>query len=251
MPVSISLSGVGAAKPGVATKGRRCRGNLRPPASTASLVRVEHMREQPRYDTGEAKITNAMRISDRLRQRDHQRARRGRNRPGIVFERDQTVAIEPIGAFASSSIPPLRPLGALRSRLPRFDGGVDRVRLYAMSATSYARRMEEGDGSAVRVPDNLGLALGALIAAFITLLVSVTVLAASGGRFWISLGASVCAAIAVVRALRARFASNQSGLDTRHRLGEGVRSLAIVSLLYSGGVLVLNGASLAFAAGGP
>jgi hypothetical protein len=111
--------------------------------------------------------------------------------------------------------------------------------------------MEESADSKGRVPDNLGFALGALAAAVVTLLVSGTLLAASGGRFWISLGASLCAVIAVVRALRARFASPDTGLDTRHHLGEGARSLAIVSLVYSGGVLVLNGASIAFAAGGP
>jgi hypothetical protein len=41
------------------------------------------------------------------------------------------------------------------------------------------------------------------------------------------------------------------GNDTRHQLGEGARSLAVLSFLYSVGVLVLNGIILAFAASGP
>jgi hypothetical protein len=102
-----------------------------------------------------------------------------------------------------------------------------------------------------RVPDNLALAVGALIVGIVTPIVSASLLAASGGRFWVSLGAPVCAIVAVVRSRRARFGSATTGLDVRHGLSEGVRSMAILTLLYSGGVLALNGATLAFAAGGP
>jgi hypothetical protein len=110
--------------------------------------------------------------------------------------------------------------------------------------------MDELD-STPRIPDNLGIAAAALAASVATILLSATVLTATGGRFWISFGASLCGAVAVYRALRARFARAGMGNDTRHELGEGARSLAVVSLLYSGGVIVLNGVMLAFAASGP
>jgi hypothetical protein len=67
----------------------------------------------------------------------------------------------------------------------------------------------------VRPPDNLGLALAALGGGMFTAVLSATVLASSGGRFFVALGSSVCALVAVVRALRARFAGREVGLDAR------------------------------------
>jgi hypothetical protein len=106
-------------------------------------------------------------------------------------------------------------------------------------------------GSVDRIPDNLGIAVASVLASILTIVIAAKAFAASGGRLWVAFGAPLCAAVAVSRALRSRFASASTGNDTRHQLGEGARSIAVLSLLYSGLVLVLNGLTLAFASSGP
>jgi hypothetical protein len=92
-----------------------------------------------------------------------------------------------------------------------------------------------------RLPDNLKIAVVSLVTSLVTPVLTATLFAASGGYLWVSLGAVACAGVAVRQATRVRWNSTKMGLDVRHALSEGARSSAIASLVYSGGVLVLNG----------
>jgi hypothetical protein len=108
--------------------------------------------------------------------------------------------------------------------------------------------------NASRLPDNVGIALAALAALAAALVAPVIIalfLAGPGGSVWIAVPPLLFAGVAVFRALKLRLGTAQVGHDTRHRLSEGTRSTALVSLLWTGGVLVLNAATSAFGASGP